>query len=150
DAVNQNVEKFDDSGNLITSWSTQGAWDAAASDPDGIVCDKWGNVYTPDYNNFCVYKYTDTGTFEGQIGERGSGPGQFGSLSCGICVDAKGILYVSDYSYRRVSEFSLDGKYLCQWGNSGPGALGNFDYFCLGPSGDAYVEDNNTIKVFGP
>ena len=150
DAVNQNIEKFDNSGTLITSWSTNGSWDATTSDPDGIVCDRWGNVYTPDFYNSCVYKYTNTGTFERQIGSPGSGPGQFGTLSCGICVDAKGIPYVSDYSYRRVSEFNLDGTYLCQWGNSGPGALGNFDYFCLSPSGKAYVEDNNTIKVFGP
>ena len=150
DAVYQKICKFDSNGNLLTSWSTQGSWDAAASNPDGIACDQWGSVYTPDYNNTCVYKYSNSGTFQCQIGAPGYGPGKFGVLSCGICLSAAGIVYVSDWAYGVVDEFNLQGKYLCQFGNTAPHALGNFDYFCVAPNGNAYVEYSDSVWIFQP
>ena len=150
DAIYQKICKFDGSGTFVTSWSTQGSWDTTTSDPDGIACDQWGSVYTPDYYNSCVYKYSNTGTFQCQIGGPGSGPGKFGVLSCGICVGKNGIVYISDYAYGVVDEFNLQGKYLCQWGNTVPHALGNFDFFCLSPSGKAYVAYNDSIWIFQP
>jgi hypothetical protein len=106
-------------------------------------------VYTVDYNNYCVFKYTDTGTYCTKWGHQGTAAGCFGVLSCGIEVDSTGIVYVSDYGNRRMDDFSLDGGFLCQWGNTGANALGTFDYFALSPSGDKmYIEDHNTVKVF--
>jgi tripartite motif-containing protein 71 len=150
DANNQNIQKFSDTGTFLLSWTTQGSWDTDASDPDGICVDKWGNVYTPDYNNRCVCKYSDAGTFLLKWGSYGTGPGQFGLLSCGICVDSNGVVYVTDYLNMVIDDFTDEGTYLCQWGNTGTNALGHMDYLCLSPSGKVYVEDNNTVKVFGP
>ncbi len=150
EAINQRVQSFDNNGNYILGWSTNGSWDTNPSDPDGITCDFWGNVYTPDYNNFCVYKYTNTGTYECKIGSQGTNPGQFGLCSCGVRVDKSGICYVSDYGNKRMEDFNLFGNFLCQWGTTGTNALGNIDYFCLSSSGNVYIADNNCIKVFGP
>jgi tripartite motif-containing protein 71 len=150
DAVQQNIQKFSNTGTFLTRWSTNGAWSRNNSDPDGICTDGWGNVYTPDYNNQQVYKYSNTGTYECTIGTPGNGPGQCGTLSCGVCVDRNGIVYVADFGDERISEFTTTGTYLCQWGNTGASALGHIDYLSLSPSGTVYVVDGTCVKTFNP
>jgi DNA-binding beta-propeller fold protein YncE len=117
---------------------------------DGLSADPWGSIYTPDYNNSCVYKYSNTGAYQCKIGSPGNGPGQLGTVSCGVCVDKKGVVYVTDFSNQRVSEFTTTGAYLCEWGNSGPNALGQIDFLCTSPSGQVYVADYPNVKIFGP
>ena len=148
DCYEHEIQKFTNTGTFITSWTTNGSWDNNNSNPDGICADQLGHVYTPDYNNSQVYKYSNTGAYECSIGVKGYGPGQCGTLSCGVCVDKNGICYVADYGNQKISEFITTGNYLCQWGNTGAGALGKIDYLSSSPSGTVYVVDGTSVKEF--
>ena len=78
-------------------------------------------------------------------GSQGSGPGQFYN-PWGVAVDSSGNVYVVDSGNNRVVEFTGDGKYITQLGNSTiPSGV------AVDSSGGIYVTDsgNNRVQKFG-
>jgi tripartite motif-containing protein 71 len=62
------IFKYDSSGNLITSWGSNGSGDGQFNFGGfgGITFDKFNNVYVSDYWNSRVQKFSPTGVFMGK------------------------------------------------------------------------------------
>lgn len=97
-----------------------------------------GSVYVTDgYGNARVVKFSPTGEFLFEWGERGPGPGEF-DLPHGITLDSQGRVYVADRSNSRIQVFEADGTFLSEWKSD---ALGRPWALEFAPDGHLYVVD---------
>lgn len=74
-------------------------------------------------------------------GSYGTGDDQF-YTPVGVAVDADGIVYVIDSNLRRVKRFTRTGEFLSQW------SVYNCAGIALGPDGNVYVTQNNSVLKF--
>jgi hypothetical protein len=157
DLYNYRVDKFDGSGNFLTSWGWNVNEESAANE-------------------------LQTCTISCQVGSYGSGAGQFASEGPqGVAVDndplsaSYGDVYVVDWEGFRVEKFDSSGKFLLMFGGavnetsggdicvagekcrSGEAGTGNgqleWDYrangiIAVGPDGAVYVGDKARVEVF--
>ncbi|MBW8709272.1 MAG: 6-bladed beta-propeller, partial [Alphaproteobacteria bacterium] len=78
-----------------------------------------GDILVSDgYGNPRIVRFSATGKYLGEFGERGNGPGQF-QLPHNLVVDGNGRIYVSDRENQRVEVFDAGGKYLREWDHIG-------------------------------
>jgi len=97
--------------------------------PTGLAVDAKGNVYVADRNNHRVRKVAPDGTvstFAGGASGYADGKGSAAKFNApnDVAVDAKGRVWVADYSNRRVRRIDLDGTVTTVAG-SGSGGSGN-------------------------
>src|SRR5271157_1457081 len=97
-------------GNLS---DTAGPWNVAV---DNVT----GKVYVSDSYLAAVLVFDSQGTFLGELGNPGTGDGQFGSVA-GVAVNQSGYIYVVDQGNSRVEVFSPDGTFFAKWGAPGSG-----------------------------
>jgi len=71
--------------------------------------DSEGNVYILDSGNYLVKKFDREGNFLFSFGNKGQGPGEFGSLSK-LEIDRDDNLYITDFSNSTVHIFDNNGK----------------------------------------
>ncbi|MDH4197528.1 MAG: 6-bladed beta-propeller [Candidatus Aminicenantes bacterium] len=71
------------------------------------TADEKGCVYVLDWNQKRIQKYDPSGKFLFSIGRRGQGPGEFGNLWT-MRFDAKGRIYITDISNKRVTFFDKE------------------------------------------
>lgn len=87
----------------------------------------------------------------GEGGSYGRGDGQF-IWPASIALDKTGLVYVSDEHLDRISVYSSDGKFQCQWGVSGcnKGSLGGPAGIRFDLDGNLFVAEsrNNRIQKF--
>jgi sugar lactone lactonase YvrE len=117
--------------------------------PNGIVIgpgvgDK-RDLFIADSNNRRVQVYSPSGTFRRMIATEGT--------PRGIVIDAQKRLYVVDVLSQRIDVFTLDGRRLGSFGESGYGP-GQFQYpedVALDGRGRIYISDreNNQVQVWG-
>ncbi len=88
----------------------EGENEAALKGPLGIATDNDGRIYVADTENVRVVIYDQDGKIAGQIGKKGSGPGEFEAP--GSIVVNKDRIYVSDHRLGRVQIFDKQGQYL--------------------------------------
>ena len=146
------IQKFDNEGNFITKWGTEGTGDGQFYDSDGIAVDSENNVYVTDWGNDRVQKFDNEGNFITKWGTEGTGDGQFDNLDS-IAVDSKNNVYVTDDNNDRVQKFDNEGNFITKWGTEGTGD-GQFDAL----SGIAVDSENNVYVtdyeggefVYGP
>jgi DNA-binding beta-propeller fold protein YncE len=69
------------------------------------VFDSAGNLWVADGGNNRIVEFSSTGTYLGQFGSYGTGPGQFADPQ-GLAFDAAGNLWVADTDNNRLEEFS--------------------------------------------
>ena len=69
--------------------------------PQAVAVAPSGDVYVADRWSYMVQHFSPSGTFLGEFGEYGSGPGQFGAIG-GIALDPSGNVYVLDTDHNRV------------------------------------------------
>ncbi len=82
-------------------------------EPRDIVVDSRGNILVADYDEGPVIKrFGPDGTFLGQFGRRGSGPGEFQNAALMITRDT---LVIHDSRQARTSTFTADGTFLQTW-----------------------------------
>jgi streptogramin lyase len=108
DYGNQQLHKFDSSGNFITAWGGGGAGDGQFDRPHTVGVDTAGNVYVADTYNHRIQKFDSSGTFLTKWGLQGSGDGQFVQPR-GVAIDAAGNVYVADTNNGRVQKFGPCG-----------------------------------------
>jgi len=85
--------------------------------PRGLVVDEGGVLYVADTGTSRVVKYSE-GLKIGEIGEigrRGSGPGELNG-PVGLAIDEDGLLYEVDVDNRRLQVLERDGTYVRAWG----------------------------------
>lgn len=95
--------------------SVYGAEETQFGDISALAVDDAGSVYVGDGTNYEVRKFDRNGAFVMSLGGRGSGPGEFTSVS-GVAVLEDGRVAVVDREERRVSLFDPStGEYAGQW-----------------------------------
>jgi len=82
-----------------------------------------GRMYVSEYRGGRVSVLCPQGHWQGHIGSRGRGDGQFIGPE-NMAIDEFGYLYVVDYGNRRVSKFDPDGAFILSFGSRGFGFNG--------------------------
>ena len=114
DKGNYRVQKFDNNGNFLAAWGSQGTEDGQFVRPIYVAADSQGNIFVTDDRNPVIQKFDNNGQFLLKWGSLGAGEGQF-QHATGIAVDSAGNVYVSDYENQRVQKFDNNGQYLASW-----------------------------------
>jgi hypothetical protein len=153
-------------GNGTGAYSGDGgpATSACIHDPMAVCTDAAGNLYIADEMNSVVRKVTPAGiisTFAGTgtAGHSGDGgPATSANFQSpmGLCFDAAGNMYVSDYWWIRkitpagiVSTIAGNGT-LGYTGDGGPATSASFDNakgICVDAAGNVYFSDQNNHRV---
>jgi len=155
------IGKFTPTGKESTpAWGTH----AQIGMPKGITLDAKGNLYATDIKNHRIYKLTPkgevstlAGSTQGFADGRGSAA-QFHS-PCGIALDAKGNLYVTDRDNHRIRKLTPEGEVSTLAGSTkgfadGKGNAAQFEGPC-GMASDAQgnlylVDDYRRIRKVTP
>jgi sugar lactone lactonase YvrE len=140
------VEEFSSTGSYLRTIHVE------PGQPTGVTF-SGGELYV--LSSSTVLEYSPTGTYIGQFGTKGSGPGRLASPLGGITTDpANGDLYIADTGNRRVEAFTPAGTYLNTFGSEGTGP-GQFEEpagITINNSGEIYVTDytNNRVEQWVP
>ena len=119
--------------------------------PAGIIAGAHGGWYLADSGNNRLQLYNDSGQYQRQLANSGSGNGQVNDPR-GLARDDQGNIYLTDSGNNRIQKFSASGQYLSKFGSAGsddgqfnsPAAIARDD------QGNIYVADtgNNRIQKF--
>src|SRR5262249_8546194 len=89
--ANATVQKFTNSGTLLTTFGSFGTANGQFQSIDGMAVDGAGNVFVADSNIHRVQKFNNGGTFVTAWGTMGSGDGEFAAFGpFGVGVDSRG------------------------------------------------------------
>jgi len=119
--------------------------------PTSVAIDISGNVYVADTENHRIQKFSSSGAFITNWGNKGSGDGEFDEPH-GLTTDGAGNVYVADRYNHRIQKFSSSGAFITNWGSKGSGD-GEFDNpidLATDGAGNVYVGDawNHRIQKF--
>jgi DNA-binding beta-propeller fold protein YncE len=142
---------FDTKGKYLRSWG-KGMFGNA----HGLRVDKQGDVWVTDNGNHQVMKFDKTGKLLLTLGIKGKAAtdNQTFNRPTDIAFSPDGkFFYVSDgYGNSRVVKFTMDGKYVLDWGKKGtkPGEFNTVHSIAIDSKGTVYVSDreNNRIQIF--
>jgi len=133
-----------------------GTCDTNAGDfgnPVGIAVASNGDVYVGDYYIPRIQRFSSTGTYIGEWGSQGSGPGQFAGGVTAFAFSPNGEVLVADAGNCRIERFTPEGVYLGEWALTGNPTFGcNVIEVATDDQGNAYVTDypTGTVSVFSP
>ena len=149
DFANDRVQEFSSSGTFIAAFGSAGTGDGQFKSPGGITIDSNGDVWVADFGNGRLQEFTSSGVFMRVVGSPGSGEGQLGEPA--EIAFSGGNLYVTDYEYDHVDEFSAtSGAFIRRFGSEGTGS-NQFQYpwgiTCDSRSGNLYVADEHNYRV---
>lgn len=150
---NARVHRFTADGKLIQSWGEPGTGPGQFNLPHDIWVAPDGRVLVADRENDRIQFFSPTGQFLGQWTHV--------QRPTGLCIDKKGLVYVSELWWRvgqrsfvhgpitedrpgRVSVLDLSGNVLARWGGPDRCAPGNFvapHGICADSHGDIYVAE---------
>ncbi|HXY34222.1 MAG TPA: hypothetical protein VEI07_08345 [Planctomycetaceae bacterium] len=126
---------------FVLQWGKNGTAAGEFSANVGIAVGKNDEIYTCEFRNRRVQRFTPEGKFLGMFAVQPH-PG-------GIAVDANGNVYVGHWNDNKVAAYSSTGKLLRDWGRKGTGD-GEFQLpgsVALGPDRLLYVPDQGNSRV---
>ncbi|MGD9854848.1 MAG: hypothetical protein AB7U20_07835 [Planctomycetaceae bacterium] len=131
---------------FLLEWGGHGEAEGEFSACVGIAIDQSDVVYTAEFRNQRVQKFTTAGKFLGSF------PVQ--PHAGGVAVDRDGNVYVGHWNSNKVAVYSPAGELLREWGVKGTGD-GEFQLpgsVAVGPDGLIYVPDqgNSRVQKFTP
>ena len=129
------------SAQFLLEWGKHGALEGEFNACVGIAIGKDGEVYTAEFRNERVQRFTSDGAFLGSF------PIQ--PHAGGLAVDAEGNVYVAHWNSNKLAAYSPTGELLREWGKHGS-ADGEFQLpgsVALGPDGLLYVPDQGNSRV---
>ena len=108
------VHVFDDQGQLIESFGSQGQGDGEFQYPQGVAFDCDNALYVTDSHNHRVQKFDILGSYLLQFGTKGAGKGQLNyPVGIATCYNK---VYIADRQNHRVSVFRTDGQFCYSMG----------------------------------
>lgn len=139
----------------VQKFTSSGVYQAQFPVPDypvGIAIDASDNIYVTQQETGTISKFTNSGTFIGEVGSLGTGVGQFDTPSY-ITLDDAGRMYISDDGNKRVQVLDSNGDFLFQMGPFGPVEsyyLFPVDIDVIESTGEIYIADtyNNVVKIY--
>ncbi len=147
------VFKFSSKGKLLMKLGEErkpGDDQIHFNEPTDVAVAKNGSFYVSDgYGNSRIIKFSASGKFLFQWGEKGKGKGQF-NLPHSIDLDSEGNLIVADRENARIQKFDANGKFLAERKNSVDGKIYAVKTDPVTPNLwaiDYLVEDDN--QIFG-
>ncbi|HTI52270.1 MAG TPA: hypothetical protein VL475_15010 [Planctomycetaceae bacterium] len=126
---------------FLLEWGRRGKGDGEFSACVGIAIGKDDEVYTAEFLNQRVQRFTPEGKFVGAFAVQ--------PHAGGIAVDAEGNAYVAHWNSNKLAVYSPAGALLREWGVKGAGD-GEFQLpgsVALGPDGLLYVPDQGNSRV---
>ena len=119
--------------------------------PQHIAIDSSNNIYiteqlggvSPELPRIRIQKFTQTGDFIKQWGDRGFSDGQF-FRPLGIATDSNDKILVVDSMNFRIQKFTSDGNFITRWGRYEPG---DDRHWHLGAPTDIAVDSNDHIYI---
>jgi sugar lactone lactonase YvrE len=126
---------------FLLEWGRHGKGEGEFDACVGIAIGQNDEVYTAEFRNQRVQKFTSEGKFVGTF------PVQ--PHAGGLAVDAEGNVYVAHWNSNKVAAYSPSGELLREWGQKGT-ADGEFRLpgsIALGPDGLLYVPDQGNSRV---
>jgi DNA-binding beta-propeller fold protein YncE len=154
DTFNHRVQKFDPNLKFVLAFGkpTTDQLNPEADSfwgPRDVAIDPQGNVWVVDTGTNRVVKYSSSGGFLQQFGDRGVGPGQF-SEPTAIEISNNGDIFVADSGNRRVQRFSPGFEFVAEYGIPGWLAVDPVakPYIALMPDGGLIVSDPTQNKLF--
>lgn len=126
---------------FLLEWGRRGKADGEFSACVGIAIGKDDEVYTAEFRNERVQRFTSEGKFLGAF------PVQ--PHAGGVAVDPEGNVYVAHWNSNKVAAYSPAGELQREWGVKGTGD-GEFQLpgsVALGPDGLLYVPDQGNSRI---
>ncbi|HWB50484.1 MAG TPA: 6-bladed beta-propeller [Stellaceae bacterium] len=118
DGGNNQIDEFDEHGNLIAKIGAADNAFGGFRRPEGIAVDAEANLWVVDALNCRIYEFDVNGHYKSQFGSCGSGRGEFANPA-GIAVDHRGFLFIIDRGNNRIEEFDTTGGYITEFGARG-------------------------------
>jgi sugar lactone lactonase YvrE len=126
---------------FLLEWGRRGKEKGEFSACVGIAIGKNDEVYTAEFRNQRVQRFTPEGQFLGAFAVQ--------PHAGGVAVDLEGNVYVAHWNSNKLAAYSASGKLLREWGRKGtkdgefqlPGSV------ALGPDGLLYVPDQGNSRV---
>jgi DNA-binding beta-propeller fold protein YncE len=150
DALDRSVRVFSPEGEPVARLDADGALER----PSGLAVDRQrGLLYVADAPAHLIRVLRLDGTRAGELGQRGTGPGQFNFPSF-LAVGRDGNLYVVDTMNYRVQVLAPDGRFVASVGRHGDGSgdLSAPKGVAVDAAGRIYVADAlfDNFQVFDP
>lgn len=160
DSGNHRIQIFDENGQYLNSWGSQGSEPGQFNEPWGLAIDE-EFVYVADTWNHRIQKFTLDGEFVTLFGRSGA-PGDepetnglglfFGPRDIILLPDNR--LLITDTGNHRLQIASRDGEFISEVGGFG-NVLGQFNEpvgLGAGSDGFVYLADtwNGRVQQFGP
>lgn len=126
---------------FLLEWGRRGKAEGEFDACVGITVGKNDEVYTSEFRNQRVQKFTSDGKFLATFAVQ--------PHASGLAVDAEGNVFVAHWNSNKVAVYSPDGKLLREWGQKGTGD-GEFQLpgsIALGPDDLLYVPDQGNSRV---
>ena len=103
DTLNSSLVKLDSSGNLITTYGSQGTGQDQFNSPQGIAIDNAGNIVVADTvnNRIQIFSFSSEGIFINSFGSLGSQNSNF-NYPIGVAINKSGQILVADVGNNRV------------------------------------------------
>jgi Domain of unknown function (DUF6531)/NHL repeat len=104
------VAVFDEEGNLLRTFGSQGAGQGQLAFPSDVAVDTHGYVWVADSRNDRVEVFNEAGEYVTSFGEKGSGEGQLNDdWWIRLALDAKGNVWVTDEGNHRIERWRAPG-----------------------------------------
>jgi tripartite motif-containing protein 71 len=110
DLKNSRVQKFDNNGQYLTHWGTEGYDEGQFTEPADIAIDQQNNIYVSDAGNNTIQKFDETGRFLLRWGKYGYNEGEFSDVYS-VAIAPDGNVLVTD-STGRIQKFDSNGQFL--------------------------------------
>src|SRR5262245_2115673 len=126
---------------FLLEWGRPGKGEGEFDACVGIAIGKNDEVYTSEFRNQRVQRFTSQGRFLGAFAVQ--------PHAGGVAVDPEGNVYVAHWNSDKVAAYSPRGKLFREWGRKGTGD-GEFQLpgsLALGPDGLLYVPDQGNSRV---